>query len=69
MLVLADRLNICSIIIIIYNNMLSLYKKRQHLIVKEKLLPKLLINLSQEYVKERLMMFCRIVKLFLTKSD
>ena len=39
------------------------------IIVKEKWLPKLLINLRQEYVKERLMMFCLIVKLFLTKSD
>ena len=49
--------------------MLPLYKNGDIVIVKEKSLPRLLINLSQEYVKERLMMFCLIVKMFLTKSE
>ena len=34
---------------------------------KEKSLPRLLINLSQEYAKERLMMFCLIVKKIASK--
>ena len=42
--------------------MLSLNKNNDKfffLIVKEKSLPRLLISLSQEYVEERLTMFCR----------
>ena len=38
------------------------------LIVIEKSFPRLLIIVSQEYVKERLMMFCLIVKLFFDKE-